>query len=258
MKQNFYNSIKINNPKITFGFFTRKNGFSKQNFSSLNCSYDSGDIKKSVYQNILEAQKKLSFNNMKIKIIEQIHSNEVIFIDQKNFINKFQGDGIITQDKKINIAVLTADCCPIFLFDKEASFIACLHAGWKGTYSNIIKNAIIKIKKIQPNLKKIDAIIGPCLNKKNFEVSNSLQDKFTQLNPIYKKFFIGKKNKIFFDMRGLLEFQLIQNRITSIENIDFDTYANKELFFSHRRSSQNANLPTGRMINIIGFNKIKA
>ena len=39
-----------------------------------------------------------------------------------------------------------------------------------------------------------------------------------------------------------------------IENIELDTYSNEELFFSHRRSSHNDKLPTGRMINIIGFN----
>ena len=255
MKNNFYTSIKIKNPNITYGFFTRENGFSKKNFSSLNCSYNSGDVRKNVHLNILESQKKLSLNTMKIKIIEQIHSNKVVVINKRNFANKFQADGMITQDKKINIAILTADCCPIFLFDKDSSFIACLHAGWKGTYYNIIQKAVIKIKKIQPNLKKVNAIIGPCLHKKNFEVSNSLKNRFIKLHPIYKKYFEEINNKRFFDMRGLLKFQLIQNHITKIENIDFDTYANKKMFFSHRRSTHNNNLPTGRMINIIGFTK---
>ena len=40
----------------------------------------------------------------------------------------------------------------------------------------------------------------------------------------------------------------------NIEEIDKDTYSNKKLFFSHRRSTHLQNLPTGRMINIIGFN----
>ena len=43
--------------------------------------------------------------------------------------------------------------------------------------------------------------------------------------------------------------------IKNVTNIDIDTYENKELFFSHRRSTHNNQLPTGRMINIIGFNK---
>ena len=43
----------------------------------------------------------------------------------------------------------------------------------------------------------------------------------------------------------------ILNGITDL--IDIDTYTNKNLFFSHRRSFQQKKLPTGRMINIIAF-----
>ena len=38
-----------------------------------------------------------------------------------------------------------------------------------------------------------------------------------------------------------------------IINIEIDTYSNKDLFFSHRKAFHNNSLPTGRMINLIGF-----
>ena len=46
-----------------------------------------------------------------------------------------------------------------------------------------------------------------------------------------------------------------EKNLIDIENIKIDTYQHKKLFFSHRRSSHNNDLPTGRMINIIGFSK---
>ena len=255
MTINYYTAPKFINPKITYGFFTRKDGFSFNNFSSLNCSYSSGDQSIAIKKNIEQAQKKLQLEKKKLKLISQIHSNEVIIINDKNFVKKIEADGMITQDKNISIAILTADCCPIFIFDQEASFISCLHAGWKGCLVNIIENALKKISYIQPKAKRINAIIGPCLNKRNFEVSKSLKEKFIKEKSMYKNFFIKKQNnKFLFDMRGLINFQLIKNDIKNIENIDLDTYSNKELFFSHRRSSHNNKLPTGRMINIIGFN----
>ena len=55
-------------------------------------------------------------------------------------------------------------------------------------------------------------------------------------------------------MRGLINFQLFEVGVFNIENIDIDTYSNSKLFFSHRRSTHEKKLPTGRMINIIGFN----
>ena len=256
MNNNYITSKKFNNPHISLGFFTRQGGSSFKNLSSLNCSYNNGDQRAFVKKNIMEAQRELSLSKKKIKFINQIHSSKTIVINQNNYSNIFEADGIITQDKDICIAVLTADCCPIFLFDDENSFISCLHAGWKGVYCNIIKNALDQIIKIQPNLNKIKAIIGPCLNVDNFEINEDFKEKFTKINSNYEKYFIQnfEKNKKFFDMRSLIKMQLIERKVKNIDNIDLDTYDNENLFYSHRRSTHLNQLPTGRMINIIGFN----
>lgn len=255
MKKIFITSNRFANSKISVGFFTRLAGFSNNHFTSLNCSLSSGDKKNIVKKNIIKAKQLIDPKNKKLKMISQIHSKKVILINKTNFDKNFAADGMITQDRNINIAVLTADCCPIFLFDDDSSFISCLHSGWKGCYLNIVENALKKIKKIQPNTKKINAMIGPCLNQSNFEVSTNLKEKFLKKNLSYKKFFIKKndKDKHLFNMRGMIKFQLKENNILKIEDVDLDTYSNKDLFYSHRRSTHKNNLPTGRMINIIGF-----
>ena len=256
MKINYITSKKIN-PSVTFGFFTRNGGYSSKNFNSLNCSYSSGDKKKLVDKNIKFAKKKIGLKKTILKTLNQSHSNKVYLINKNNIKKKFIGDAIITKDPNISIAVLTADCCPIFFFDSEYSFISCVHAGWKGVYLNIIEKTINKIIKIQPNKNKINAIIGPCLNKKNFEVSEDFKNKFLNKENKYKKFFLShhKETKYLFDMRGLIKSQILDKKIKNIENINLDTYSNKNLFFSHRRSTHLDIFPTGRMINIIGFNK---
>ena len=255
MKKIFITSNRFANSKISVGFFTRLAGFSNNHFTSLNCSLSSGDKKNIVKKNIIKAKQLIDPKNKKLKMINQIHSKKVILINKTNFNKNFAADGMITQDRNINIAVLTADCCPIFLFDDDSSFISCLHSGWKGCYLNIVENALKKIKKIQPNSKKINAMIGPCLNKSNFDVSTNFKEKFLKKNLSYKKFFIKKndKDKHLFNMRGMIKFQLKENNILKIEDVDLDTYSNKDLFYSHRRSTHKNNLPTGRMINIIGF-----
>jgi YfiH family protein len=254
---NYYTNSVCNNSNVSLGFFTRQKGFSKNNFSSLNCSYSSGDKEIDVSQNIKKAFKTIvPVKTKQLKLINQIHSRNVFLVNKTNILEKFSGDGIITKDRDISIAVLTADCCPIFLYDDDSSFISCLHAGWKGCYLNIIENALDQIKAIQNSTKKINAIIGPCLQSKYFEVNKDFKDKFLLINIQYEKFFSSAKkiNKYLFDMRGLIEFQLKINDIKNIEHIDIDTYSNEELFFSHRRSGHLNNLPTGRMINIISFN----
>ena len=76
-------------------------------------------------------------------------------------------------------------------------------------------------------------------------------------NPLCSSFFedILGTNKSLFNMRALIEQQLRDVNINNIQDIKEDTYSNVELFFSHRRSTHLQNLPTGRMINIIGFRK---
>ena len=255
MKNNYFTSKKYKTSKIVFGFFTKLGGSSKKKYKSLNCSKSNGDNNNLVMRNIEIALKKIKLNANPLKLINQIHSNKIININKNNFDKIYSADGIISEDKNVNIAVLTADCCPIFIFDTDSSFICCIHVGWKGCFSNIIENAINKIKKIQPKVNKIIAIIGPCLNKNNFEVGQDFRVKFIKKNIKNKNFFykIDKTSKYLFDMRSFINKQIKENNIKNIDNIDLDTYSNKNLFFSHRRSTHLGELPTGRMINIIGF-----
>ena len=48
---------------------------------------------------------------------------------------------IITNQEKLPIAVLTADCVPILLYDNKKNMIAAIHAGWKGAYKGIIQKS---------------------------------------------------------------------------------------------------------------------
>ena len=82
----------------------------------------------------------------------------------------------------------------------------------------------------------------------------NFKKKFTSINSKYRIYFMeSSKNNIFFNMRGLLEQQLRDLSVNHIFHVNNDTYSESDLFFSHRRSTQKEALPTGRMINIIGF-----
>ena len=256
MNKNIFFKEKINNKNISLGFFSRKGGLSIKSFNSLNCNIKSGDDIVKVQKNIKIALNKIELQNSQLKLVSQIHSNKVEFINKKNLDIRQKCDGIITQDKSISLGILTADCTPIFFYDSDLSFISAIHAGWKGCLKNIVKETIMKIKKIQPESHKIKAIIGPCLDKSNFEVSLDFKKNFIEQNYNYAPFFKKKtfRNKDNFDMRGLINYQLRSASIINIENVNFDTYQNNDLFFSHRRTTHEKSLKTGRMINIIGFN----
>ena len=110
------------------------------------------------------------------------------------------------------------------------------------------------IKNKNINRGNLTAIIGPCLGAKNYEVDRSFEKRFCKKNSSYSRFFRKKNNiKFFFNLRGLIKYQLKELGLNKIHNVNLDTYTNKSLFFSHRRSFHNDKKTTGRLINLISI-----
>ena len=78
------------------------------------------------------------------------------------------------------------------------------HSGWKGAFNGIIKNTIKKFKELNSNNNDLIAVVGPCINKKNYEVKDDLYKKFIDKNKKNKIFFEKVDNdKLFFDLKRL-------------------------------------------------------
>ena len=248
------NYLSIKSCSIKHGFFTRLGGLSKKQFKSLNSSNSNGDDKKIVLKNRLIAMKKLSLHKKKLVLIKQTHSSKVITINRANINKNIEADGMITSLNDIVLGILTADCAPIFIYDDKNKFVCSLHSGWKGSLNNISQKAIRLFDKYNIKVNRLSAIIGPCLGVKNYEVDKNFERKFTKKNNRYSKFFKNKNNtKSYFNLRGLINYQLRELGLKKIYNINRDTYSNKNLFFSHRRTIHKGKKTTGRLINLISL-----
>ena len=179
---------------------------------------------------------------------------EEIIITKRNLHINLKADGMITSLNDIVLGVLTADCAPIFIYDNNKKIVCCLHSGWRGTLDNISNNAVLLIDKYNIKRNNLNAIIGPCLGTNNYEVDEKFRKKFVSKNSNYLKFFRKKNSsKFLFNLRGIINFQLKELGIKNIHNINRDTYFNKKLFFSHRRSTHSTVKVTGRLINLISL-----
>ncbi|MBC8295675.1 MAG: peptidoglycan editing factor PgeF [Pelagibacterales bacterium] len=248
------NFFFIKNSPAKHGFFTRLDGLSKKQFSSLNCSSSNEDNKKNVNGNRLIAIKNLNLNKKKLILIKQTHSSKVIRINEANLDKKIEADGIITSLNNVVLGILTADCAPIIIYDDKNKFVCNLHSGWKGSLNNISKNAIKLFDEYNIKRKNLIAIVGPCLGAKNYEVDKNFQQKFIKKNLKYAKFFRNKNAiKSYFNLRALINYQLSELGLKKIHNINRDTYSNDNLFFSHRRATHKGQKTTGRLINLISL-----
>jgi YfiH family protein len=247
----FY-SKKLNKFKsIKHCFFSRKGGFSKGRFyKSLNCGKGSKDSKKNISKNLNYVSKKMFVKKNKLILMNQTHSARVIEIKKNNYTKKIHSDAIITKVKGLALGVVTADCVPIIMYDLKNEIIGCIHAGWKGAFSGIIKNTVNKIKKLNSN-NNIYASIGPCIGEKNYEVDLNFYKKFYNKSYKNKKYFSYKnKNKKLFNLRKFVADKLIELKV-KVDHVDRDTFSEKSNFFSYRRSCKLKENDYGRCISII-------
>ena len=225
-------------------------------FISLNCGPGSSDNNNNILKNLNVVSKKINIKSKKIFLLNQIHGDKFFFIDKnlklKN--NKFDGDALITNKRNIPIAVLTADCAPILIYDKNKKMVAAIHAGWKGAYKDIIKKVTrFMIKKgCSPN--DITAVIGPCISVNNYQVKQDFIKRFIKKDDKNKKFFKKKGNKNYFNLSKYIYSQFKALNIKKIDVINKDTFVAKNNFFSARRSISHNENDYGRNISVIMIN----
>ena len=242
--------------KINHGFFNRIGGKSNGIYRSLNCGHGSNDFKSKIKNNLKIVKNKISKTSRNIFLMHQMHGNEIIHIS-KNFKfskKKIKADAIITDQKKIPIAVLTADCAPILLYDKKINMIAAIHAGWKSAYKGIIKKVVNFMLNKGCTEKNIVASIGPCIHLKSYNVKNDFQKKFLKKNKKNSIFFESRKDIIYFDLSSYIRLQLKLMNISKIDVINIDTFDKKNNFFSARRSLNSNHGDYGRNISLIMIN----
>ena len=234
-------------------FFSRKNGVSKGYYTSLNCGLGSKDKKESVEKNLELVSKKIGCRKELLITLNQKHTNEVVhFENEKSVKNKLVGDAIVSEVKNIGISILAADCAPILFYDPIKKIIGCAHSGWKGALNGIIRNTIKKFNKLNSNNNDLIAVVGPCIDKENYKVKNDFFNKFVHHDEKNEIFF--KKNndgKYNFDLRAYINEELQNLNIKNIDNIEMDTFARKEFFYSYRRSCLNKDDDYGRCISVI-------
>ena len=244
---------KIKNLK--HGFFNSIGGKSKNIYKSLNCGSGSKDLSSKVKKNLQIVKKKINKSAKDIFLLHQVHSNKFIYIDDKYKLKiKPKADAIITNQKNLPIAVLTADCAPILICDNKKNMIAAIHAGWKGAHKGIIKKVIKFMIKKGCKLENITAVVGPCIAVESYEIKRDFIKKFLKKDIKNKIFFKKIRNKNYFNLNKYIYSQLKNLKVKNIDVINKDTFNAKNNFFSARRSISRNENDYGRNISIIMIN----
>lgn len=126
--------------------------------------------------------------------LNQTHSNKVYHAGAYSS-SKHSADASISSTRGQACVVLTADCLPILLCDKNGTHVAAIHAGWRGIASNIIENTVAELiasisashradeenntEKNQKNRKiELVAWMGPAIGPSHFQVRDDMRKQF--------------------------------------------------------------------------------
>ena len=178
-----------------------------------------------------------------IAYLKQIHSTYVYDANSKEDI----GDGLYTEKMNLGIAVFTADCVPILVYDYENNLIAALHSGWKGTVDNILKEGIKFLIQKGGNPKTMKIVIGPHNKSCCYEIGNDVVEKFNEKD-IFKGVSIFKGRNL--DMEKAIILQALNEGVLkeNIITMEYCTFCSSDVkFHSYRRDREQS----GRMFSFI-------
>lgn len=167
-------------------------------------------------------------------------------IDISNIIEKEPvADASFTNKANQVCAVITADCLPILLTDKEATHVVAIHAGWRGLSQGIIEQTIAALS-LAPQ--EIIAWLGPAIGPKKYEVGDDVYEAFTRKHPESARgFYALKSHKWLADLYTLAKIRLNEQGVLEVYGGDFCTYTQKDMFYSYRREKEH----TGHMATLI-------
>jgi YfiH family protein len=191
----------------------------------------------------------------RIIFLDQVHSADVVIADDLNVDSmNLQADALVTTLPHLALAIKTADCAPILLYDAAHHVIGAVHSGWQGTLQNVVGATVARMidKGAQPE--HIHAIIGPCLQKAQFDVDDEFRRRFMQSIPITSDMFIPhgtEPDKYKFNNAALIVWQLQQAGVTHITRDDICVMENAHNYYSYRKRDEDAAHETMRNVSLI-------
>ncbi len=183
------------------------------------------------------------------KQVHGIHAQEVTEAHQECG----EVDGLWTQKSGQPIAVVTADCVPILLHCSSAAnldhtiAVAALHAGWKGSFNNIVNAWFESLPTHLAKPTQWTAILGPSIRSCCYEVDLDLIHQFQSRYPEIEMHQLMPSHRKL-DLITVIQYQLKSLGIQCIQTIPDCTYCSSDVYYSYRHGDR-----CSRQLSVIKF-----
>jgi YfiH family protein len=214
--------ITWDQPGYLVAFTTRVGGVSEPPYASLNLTQGTGDDPARVDENRRITCESLHLPYERLAFNRQVHSPTV----HRAHAGKRgeRGDGLWTDEPRLPILAMSADCLPIAVARTAGSrALAVLHVGWRGLAEGVVAAGVAALG-AGPKAAVIGPAIGPCCYEVGPEVATLFDDDLTRDRKL--------------DLWTAAERALRRAGVGHVDRIDLCTRDYPELFFSHRRDGR--------------------
>ena len=163
-----------------------------------------------------------------------------------------KADALVTDRPGLLLGIVTADCAPVLLADRQAGVIGAAHAGWRGAIDGVTDATISLMESLGARRDRIIAAVGPCIAQESYEVDPGFRDRFLAADPANDRFFREAPTP-HFDLPAYVLARLAAAGIASVEGVALNSYAHPERFYSYRRASHRGEADYGRQVSLIGL-----
>lgn len=220
---------------------TRNGGVSAQPYASLNLGDHVGDDPQAVAQNRAILRRHLPAEPLWLK---QVHTTSVANANADTATGIPEADASVARSPNKVCAVLTADCLPVLLCDRQGTVVAAAHAGWRGLAGGVLE-ATVTAMHVDPA--DLLAWLGPAIGPDAFEVGDDVRAIFLADDPAAANAFTPHGNgKWLADIYRLARIRLARCGVGQISGGEHCTFREENRFFSYRRDQT-----TGRMASLI-------
>ncbi len=231
---------------VQHGFFTREGGASSGVFAGLNCGFGSSDQAEVVATNRARVAEVMGVEAL--VGVHQIHSADAVVVDAP-LLEAPRADALVTATPGVAISILTADCQPVLLADRDAGVIGAAHAGWQGALDGVLEATLDAMEGLGAVRGNVTAVIGPSISQRAYEVGQEFLERFMDQDPDASRFFVnGADGKYQFDLTGFGLARLRAAGVAQAEWTGHCTYIDPARFYSSRRSTHLAEADYGRLI----------
>ena len=152
-------------------------------------------------------------------------------------------DALVTDEKNLPLAVFTADCLAVFLYDPKNCAIGLVHAGWRSTKEKICQKTINFMRQAF-NSDPADLLVsfGPCIRSCCYEVAGEFSEFFPRT-------LIKKGNGYYFDLSAENQKQITASGVAGSHMFDSGICSScrNNDFFSYRKEGASC----GRSLSVI-------